>query len=85
MLWIPISIATDRISFIYYFYPTIGALCIGLGVGFNQLLDWVAFKVKKIRISVYAGLGVFFAAHITAVVILTPLVLRITNLFTNKS
>ncbi|MFH1640204.1 MAG: phospholipid carrier-dependent glycosyltransferase, partial [Chloroflexota bacterium] len=31
VIWIPLSIITDRISFVFYFYPTVGAICIGLG------------------------------------------------------
>ncbi|MCX8126331.1 MAG: glycosyltransferase family 39 protein, partial [Dehalococcoidia bacterium] len=31
LLWIPFSLLSDRISFVYYFYPTVGAVCIALG------------------------------------------------------
>lgn len=39
MIWIPLSILTDRISFVYYFYPSVGAICIGLGLAFNKLIE----------------------------------------------
>jgi predicted membrane-bound dolichyl-phosphate-mannose-protein mannosyltransferase len=79
LLWIPISIATNRISFVYYFYPTIGAICIGLGMGFNELIEWVSSKSHKVKIPVVAGISAFFVAHIATVIILTPLVLFLLN------
>lgn len=75
ILWIPISILTGRISFSYYFYPTIGALCIGYGIGFSQALEWISNKTKKIKVAVISGISVFFAAHIASLIILTPMVL----------
>ena len=32
VLWIPISLISDRLSYIYYFYPAVGAVCLGMGV-----------------------------------------------------
>lgn len=75
LLWIPISIATNRVSFVFYFYPTIGALCLGLGLGLDQALTWVSNRTKKIKIPVWAAVGVFLAVHLAATIILTPLVL----------
>jgi dolichyl-phosphate-mannose--protein O-mannosyl transferase len=77
LLWIPISIVTDRVSFAYYFYPTVGALCIGLGMAINQIMGWVQTKRLRIRVPVYSGIGVYFAAHIASLVVLTPLLLLI--------
>jgi predicted membrane-bound dolichyl-phosphate-mannose-protein mannosyltransferase len=77
LLWIPISIITDRVSFAYYFYPTVGALCIGLGLAINQIMGWVQAKRLRIKIPVYSGLGVYFLAHIASLVVLTPLLLLI--------
>jgi dolichyl-phosphate-mannose-protein mannosyltransferase len=32
LLWIPFSIISDRISYVYYFYPVVGAVCLAMGV-----------------------------------------------------
>jgi len=32
LLWIPVSLITDRTSYIFYFYPAIGACCIAITV-----------------------------------------------------
>ncbi|MFC2026558.1 phospholipid carrier-dependent glycosyltransferase [Chloroflexota bacterium] len=37
LIWIPASLITDRISYIFYFYPTIGAICIGIALGITRL------------------------------------------------
>lgn len=76
LLWIPVSILTNRISFVYYFYPTIGALCIGLGLGLNEALEWVSSKTRKIKVPVIAGIIAFFIFHLASFVILSPIFLR---------
>ncbi len=76
LLWIPISIVTDRVSFIYYFYPAIGSLCLGLGMGISQLLDWAKSRTRRVRLSVTGVVGAFLALHVLAFVILTPVFLR---------
>ena len=37
LVWIPLSLVTNRVSFIFYFLPTVPAICLGLGMG----LDWL--------------------------------------------
>jgi dolichyl-phosphate-mannose-protein mannosyltransferase len=76
LLWIPISILTDRISFIYYIYPSIGALCLGAGLGINQILDWLTLKKRKSNIPVIALITGFFALHALSFIILTPVFFR---------
>jgi predicted membrane-bound dolichyl-phosphate-mannose-protein mannosyltransferase len=76
LLWIPISIATDRVSFVFYFYPTIGALCIGLGLGLNQAMEWASSQTRKAKIPVMAGIVVFFLFHIASFIVLTPVFIR---------
>ena len=37
LIWIPIVIATDRITYLYYMYPTIGAISLAMGFAFSKL------------------------------------------------
>ena len=76
LLWIPISIVTNRVSFIFYFYPTIGALCLGLGMGLNEALEWVSAKRAKVKVPVMAGVIVILLLHFASFVIITPVFLR---------
>ena len=76
VLWIPISIATNRVSFIFYFYPTIGALCLGLGLAADKIMAWLPSRTRKIKIPVWSGLVIFFLVHAASFVLLSPVFFR---------
>jgi dolichyl-phosphate-mannose-protein mannosyltransferase len=38
--WIPLSLITNRVSFIFYFLPTVPAICFGLAMGLDQLISF---------------------------------------------
>ncbi len=76
LVWIPISIATNRVSFIFYFYPTIGALCLGIGLGLNEALEWAAARRLRIKVPIVAGVIAFLLFHLANFVILTPVFLH---------
>ena len=46
LLWIPINLLTDRVTYLYYIYPAIGAICLGLGILFDDLIK-IYFKKYK--------------------------------------
>jgi len=73
LIWIPVSLITDRISYIYYFYPTVGAISIGLALGLSQLSD-IGRTGQTGRLSMVAKLAipVYLLLHLTAFVILAP-------------
>jgi dolichyl-phosphate-mannose-protein mannosyltransferase len=72
VLWIPISVFTNRVSFIYYFYPSIGALCLGLGLGLNEAREWVSSRQMKVKVPVMAGIVAFLLFHAASFIYLTP-------------
>ena len=74
LLWIPASIITDRISFVYYFYPTVGAICIGLGLGLSRLIAiWQTRNTGKLRQAAMLAVVVYLLLHVSIFVILSPL------------
>ena len=77
VLWIPISILTNRMSFIYYLYPTIGALCLGLGLAADKIMKWLPSQTRKIKVSVWSGLALFFFVHAASFILLTPVFFRV--------
>ena len=82
LVWIPVSIITDRISFIYYFYPTIGALCIGHGLGLSQLLDvWESKRQGKLRWVAMLAVPGYLLCHVVVFAILSPVFARWIPLF----
>ncbi len=76
LLWIPISIKTNRVSYPYYFYPTIGSLCLGLGLGLNRALEWAATRRARVKVPAQVGVYAFLALHLLAIVILSPVFFR---------
>ena len=40
VIWTPLDIITDRITFIFYFLPTVPAICLGLGMGMDELVNF---------------------------------------------
>ena len=74
LVWIPAVWITDRVTYPYYIYPTIGAFCIGLGMGLSQLIH--IFEVRKRGKIKWAALSVvvlFLLAHIAFFVLMSPL------------
>jgi dolichyl-phosphate-mannose-protein mannosyltransferase len=74
LLWIPIVLITDRVCYIYYFYPAVGAICIGLGIFLGWLID--IFKKResgKLKWTVLAIVILFLMAHLASFIIMSPL------------
>ena len=66
ILWIPMTFITDRVSYPFYFYPSIGAICIGLGIFLGWLLEvfksrprgklkWLALVIFILYLMGHAG------------------------------
>jgi len=74
LFWIPAVWITDRVTYPYYIYPTIGAICIGLGMGFEQLVR--LFEVRKsgkLKWSAISIVVIFLLAHLAFFVLMSPL------------
>ena len=74
LLWIAGTFLTDRVSYIFYFYPTIGSLCIGLGIFLGWLLD--IFKRRpsgKLKWTVLVIVVLYMMFHLACFIIMSPL------------
>jgi dolichyl-phosphate-mannose-protein mannosyltransferase len=75
LIWIPATLITDRVTYIYYFYPAVGAICLGMGIWMSQLLDIFHRrphgKLKWFAISVVIFVLV---AHVFSFLILSPII-----------
>jgi predicted membrane-bound dolichyl-phosphate-mannose-protein mannosyltransferase len=75
LIWIPVSLLTNRVSFIYYFYPSIGAICLGVGLGLAQLLDIFQERPSgKLKWTVFSIVVLILFLHLVSFIILSPLV-----------
>ena len=48
LLWIPVNLVTDRITYIYYFYPAVGSICIGISLLISRISN-IKLKYGKLR------------------------------------
>ncbi len=73
LVWIPISIITDRTSYIYYFYPAVGAVCIGLSSMVSNLDSYAGnLPGRRYRRVLDMVLPVYLLICLGAFVILSP-------------
>ncbi len=74
LVWIPLSILTDRISFVFYFYPAVGAVCIALGLGLSRLVGiWRTRRDSGAGRAAIAVVVVYLIAHVAVFVVLSPM------------
>jgi dolichyl-phosphate-mannose-protein mannosyltransferase len=75
LVWIPITLITDRVNYIYYFYPVVGSLCIGLAIGLNQLLDIFRSRPRgKLKWTMLSIVIFVLFLHLVSFLILSPLI-----------
>jgi len=73
LIWIPASLITDRISYIYYFYTAIGSICLGLALGLCQLNNISrSGQTSRLRKISRLVIPVYLLLHLAAFVILVP-------------
>ncbi len=75
LIWIPATLITDRVTYIYYFYPAIGAICLGLGMGLSQLIDIFRERPRgKLKWFALSAVIFILAAHVFSFLILSPFI-----------
>ena len=72
--WIFISLVFGRLTYVYYMYPLIGAVCIGIALGLSNFLDWWRENVKgRFRNAAGIIVIVYLALHLAVFLALSPL------------
>lgn len=75
IFWIPATIISDRVTYPFYFYPAIGAICMGLGMALQQALDYFRNgKITWLRRTLLVIFIVFLSLHLISFLILSPLI-----------
>jgi hypothetical protein len=65
---------TNRVSYPFYFYPSIGAVCLGAGMGISRLIDiFQGRRSGKLKWTILGIVVFILVAHIVFFVVLYPL------------
>jgi dolichyl-phosphate-mannose-protein mannosyltransferase len=78
VLWIPLDIITNRVTFVFYFLPVTPAICIALGMGLGTAMD--RLKARRVYrgkltpgvISGYAGISLYLLLHFAIFIVFNP-------------
>lgn len=78
LTWIPLSLITDRITYDFYFLPTTGAICIGIGMALSDMIDRLKINtVRQGKITTgvkmaYCGIAFYLLLHLTIFIMANP-------------
>lgn len=78
LTWIPLVLITDRITYDFYFLPTTGAICIGIGMALSDIINKLkANTARQGKITsgakmAYAGIALYLLLHLVIFVITNP-------------
>jgi predicted membrane-bound dolichyl-phosphate-mannose-protein mannosyltransferase len=77
LILIPLELITDRVTYPFYFFPAVGAVCIGLGMGFSQLFSLAQDKKRgKLRLIALSVFLFYLLLHAAVFVFLSPVFAR---------
>jgi predicted membrane-bound dolichyl-phosphate-mannose-protein mannosyltransferase len=65
---------TDRVTFVYYFYPVVGAICLGIGLGLAKLLGyWRNNSQSKRGQAALIAVAGYLLLHTMVFIVLSPI------------
>jgi dolichyl-phosphate-mannose--protein O-mannosyl transferase len=80
LIWIPLDIITNRITFVFYFLSTTPAICIGIGLILSDALDFLRARIAekgKITTGVefsYGAISMYLFIHFAIFMIFNPII-----------
>jgi predicted membrane-bound dolichyl-phosphate-mannose-protein mannosyltransferase len=73
--WVFSSLFIHRFTYIYYFYPVIPVVCLGIGFGLNYLIEkYERNKTDKLAAAGAVAAGGYIFLHLALFVLLSPFV-----------
>jgi dolichyl-phosphate-mannose-protein mannosyltransferase len=74
ILWIPAVLFSHRVTYVFYFYPAVGAVCLGLALGLEELLGIFRNRASgKLKWASLSAVIFILAAHTVSFLLLSPL------------
>ena len=78
LVWIPLDIVTNRVTFVFYFLPTTPAICIGIGMALSDALD--RLKTRRAELgrmtpgarASYAAIAFYLLLHLAIFIVFNP-------------
>jgi dolichyl-phosphate-mannose-protein mannosyltransferase len=76
--WIPLVLATNRVTFVFYFLSATPAICIGVGMAISDILGWLKNKRERAgRMTAgvkiwYGAIGLYLLIHLAIFVVFNP-------------
>jgi dolichyl-phosphate-mannose-protein mannosyltransferase len=68
LIWIPYTLLTDRLTYIYYFYPTTGSVIIGIVMG----IGWLIGRKGKMQVPIIGVVLGYMVIHLVSFIITSP-------------
>jgi dolichyl-phosphate-mannose--protein O-mannosyl transferase len=78
VIWIPLDILTNRVTFVFYFLSTTPAICIGLGMAISDWLNYLKKRQTELdRLSTgmalsYGAIALYLFIHFAIFVVFNP-------------
>jgi dolichyl-phosphate-mannose-protein mannosyltransferase len=78
LVWIPLTIVTNRVTFVFYFLSTIPAICMGMAMVIEDIMGWLRRKREQAGRTTagvkiwYGVIGFYLLLHLAIFVVLNP-------------
>jgi dolichyl-phosphate-mannose-protein mannosyltransferase len=74
IIWIPAVLLSNRVTYIFYFYPAVGAVCLGLALALEELLGIFKNRARgKLKWLSLSAVIFILAVHAVSFLLLSPL------------
>lgn len=77
VIWIPLDLVTNRLTYVYYFFPVVGSICIGLGMALSELFEFWQHRTQgKLRWLAIVSFSFYLFLHVAVFITLSPVFSR---------